>query len=176
MKKRIFVIILFAVGLTNVVSAQKIKNNKQPEKPKNYAAIFRNPQEPARFPGCEEKVNEYRLGCSQQLMSEYIKSKLKYPKSCVKDSLEGMSFVSFVVDTNGVVGQIRIDKKAVSPQMDKEAIRIVKTFNKMKTKWVPAQQNGKKVMSELVIPVKFKIRKPKLTVAPPDEDYQDPSK
>lgn len=59
-----------------------------------------------------------------------------------------MSFVSFVVDTNGVVSQIRLDKKAVSPLMDKEALRIVKTFNKMKVKWISARQNGKKVSSE----------------------------
>lgn len=175
-KRNIALVVCLLLVAAGNLSAQKVKQNKQPDKPKNFDAIYRNPQEPARFPGCEEKVDEYRLGCSQQKLSEYVKSKMKYPKPCAKDSLEGISFVSFVVDTVGKVSQIRIDKKGPHPLMDKEALRVVKTFNKMKVKWVPARQNGKIVSSELVIPVKFKIKKPKPVVAPPDEDYQDPAK
>lgn len=157
-----------------IASCSTSKNVKQPPgKPKSFDAIYRSPQESARFPGCEDKVDEYRLGCAQMKLSDYVKANMKYPKDCVKDSLEGMSFVSFVIDTNGVVSQIALNKKAVNPSMDQEAIRIVKTFNKMNPKWIPARQHGLKVSSELVIPIKFKIRKPKLQVAAPVEDAPD---
>lgn len=167
--------IIFAVFALNVsVSAQKVKKNVQPGKPKDYLPIYRSPEVQAMFPGCEGMVDEYRLGCSQQKLSEYVKSVMKYPKALARDSVEGMSFVSFVIDTTGLISHIRLDKPGTHPKFDKEALRIVKTFNKMKTKWSPATQNGKKVMSEKVIPVKFTIRKPKLMVAPvEDEDTID---
>lgn len=163
---------IFCLMLVASCSTSK-KVNEQPGKPKGFEAIYRNPQVSARFPGCEDKVDEYRMGCSQMKLSDYVKANMKYPKDCVKDSLEGMSFVSFVVDTNGVVSNVTLDKKSANPSMDQEAIRIVKTFNKMETKWIPATQNDIKVSSELVIPIKFKIRKPKLQIAAPLEDDPD---
>ncbi len=170
MKKILLSFLLALFACSGVVSAQKVKKNVQPDKPKDFLPIYRNPQVQAMFPGCEVTVDEYRLGCSQQKLTEYIKSVMKYPKSLARDTIEGMSFVSLVIDTSGNVSHIRIDKPGTHPKFDKEALRIAKTFNKMKTKWLPAMQNGKKVMSEKVIPVKFTIRKPKLMVVPPDED------
>lgn len=174
MIKNILVSIFCLILVSSCSTGKKV--NEQPGKPKSFEAIYRSPQESARFPGCEDKVDEYRMGCSQMKLSDYVKANMKYPKDCVKDSLEGMSFVSFVVDTNGVVSQVSLDKKSVNPSMDQEAIRIVKTFNKMDAKWIPAMQHGVKVSSELVIPIKFKIRKPKLQMAAPDEDApEDPA-
>ncbi len=168
MKKIGLVILLFMVGVS-FASAQK--NNKKPTK--SFDAIYRNPQDPARFPGCEEKEREYLLGCSQHKLGLYIKEKMKYPKSCIKDSIEGISFVSIVVDTSGTLSEIKIDRKAPNPDMDKEALRIVKSMNKMKEKWIPAMQNGRKVTAQMVIPVKFKIKVPKPAPPPKQQEVDE---
>ncbi|HMG15745.1 MAG TPA: energy transducer TonB [Saprospiraceae bacterium] len=168
MKKIGLVILLFFIGVS-FVSAQK--SNKKPTK--TFDAIYRNPQDPARFPGCEEKEREYLLGCSQHKLGLYIKEKIKYPKACVKDSIEGISFISIVVDTSGMLSQIHVDKKAPHPDMDKEALRIVKTMNKMKEKWIPGMQNGRKITSQTVIPVKFKIKVPKPAPAPKQQEVDE---
>ncbi|HNE49239.1 MAG TPA: transcription termination/antitermination NusG family protein, partial [Saprospiraceae bacterium] len=65
-------------------------------------------------------------------------------------------------------------ERKIKEQLDKEISRngwgavVKQVFLPMEK--VYKVQNGKKVMSEKVIPVKFTIRKPKLMVAPPDED------
>lgn len=163
--KKLSLIIILLNAITITCIAQK--NNSRPSK--TFDAIYRNPQNPARFPGCEEKEPEYQLGCSQFKMAAYLKEKIKYPKVCIKDSIEGISFVSMVIDTSGILSQIKVDRKAPHPEMDKEALKVVKSMNKMKEKWVPATQNGKKVISQIVIPVKFKIKVPKLAPPPKQE-------
>lgn len=167
MKK--FSILFFLVCVSVLtVSAQNNKRSNKP--PKSIEPLFRNPQVPAQFPGCQDKDPEYQLGCSQHNLSKYLKEKMKYPKSCVKDSLEGISFVAVVIDTMGKLSQMRIDKPAPHPDMDKEAIRLVKSMNKMKEKWIPAKQAGHKVISQMVIPVKFRIKVPKPARAIKKED------
>ena len=42
--------------------------------------------------------------------------------------------------------------RSISPELDKEAIRVVKSM----PKWNPAKQNGKVVKMKYVVPVKFR--------------------
>jgi protein TonB len=170
MKKFSILLLLLSVGFLTINAQSNKRNNKAP---KSFDAIYRNPQVPAQFPGCQDKEPEYQLGCSQHNLSKYLKEKMKYPKACLKDSLEGISFVSVVIDTMGKLSQFRIDKPAPHPDMDKEALRLVKSMNKMKEKWISAKQGGRKVISQMVIPVKFRIKVPKPAPAILKEDDLD---
>ena len=168
MKKLSILFVLLSLSILSV-SAQ----NKKGKAPGNLDALYRSPQVPAQFPGCEDKDPQYQLGCSQHSLALYLKNKMKYPKACAKDSIEGISFVSMVIDTMGHLSKFKIDRKAPHPDMDKEALRLVKSMNKMKQKWVPARQNGRKVISQMVVPVKFRIKVPKPAPAPmPDNSDQ----
>lgn len=63
----------------------------------------------------------------------------------------GKVFLSFVVEKDGSVTDIQV-VRSLHPAYDKEAIRVLKLTSK---KWIPGQQNGKKVKVKVTIPVAF---------------------
>ena len=84
--------------------------------------------------------------------SDWVKSRLKYPKEALEARQEGTVLVKFVVGRNGGVQEVEV-VKSVSPALDKEALRVVKSS----PKWKPAQKEGKPVRSTLRIPVEFAL-------------------
>lgn len=96
-----------------------------------------------------------------EAMSIFIQESLKYPTRALKDKVEGQCIVEAVIDTCGNAIQTRIIK-SLTPDCDKEAIRVVKEL----PQWKPAIQFivseddkkiAKKVPSKCAIPVNFKL-------------------
>lgn len=75
---------------------------------------------------------------------------LKYPESAKKDKVEGKVFISFIVNADGSVSDVKVAKSA-DPRLDKEAVRVVE----MMPKWQPGQLNGKPCRTVAHIPVIF---------------------
>jgi|GEM_PF-2317284 len=156
---RIILFLLFTVSLFSGVQAQKAKPGKKPVKQQEM--VHRSPSDPAQFPGCEDvQQYEMKISCAQSKLAEYVKANLKYPKSCLRDSIEGIAFVEFVIGKDGKISQISLNKKSKHPDMDKEAMRLIKSMGKQKVIWIPAKHNGKIVISQTVLPIKFKINRP----------------
>ena len=59
--------------------------------------------------------------------------------------------VVFIVNEDGSLSDIKVIR-SISPELDKEAIRVVKSM----PKWNPAKQNGKVVKMKYVVPVNFR--------------------
>jgi TonB family protein len=79
-------------------------------------------------------------------------SKLEYPEFQKRIGNEGTVVVAILIDPNGRV----IKHKTVSSEnsdFEKEALRVI-----MNGKYIPGEQNGKKVHSWIRIPIKFKLR------------------
>jgi TonB family protein len=85
-------------------------------------------------------------------LGEYLGQNIKYPKSAVDNKIEGTVYLKFIVGKDGSIMNFSI-VKGVSKELDKEALRVVKTM----PKWIPAQKNGKKVSTEFVLPIKFSL-------------------
>lgn len=83
----------------------------------------------------------------------FIKDNTVYPQSLVKDNIQGAVVVRFVVDTKGKVSDAWIIK-GLHPDMDKEAVRVVKMLGKFS----PAKLNGKKIPVYFTLPIRFHIR------------------
>lgn len=98
-----------------------------------------------------EQMPEYPGG--NQAMAEFMAKTVRYPEVAKKAKLEGKVFISFVVGTDGRVGDIAI-KKSLSTETDAEAVRAVKAM----PKWIPGKQNGKEVAVQFVLPVAFKLQ------------------
>jgi len=88
-----------------------------------------------------------------------ISERIVYPKSAKKKGIEGTVFVKFLVDHTGHTSNHTI-YTSVSPGLDAEAMRIVRTIDG----FVPARVGGLPVSSEFVLQVKFQL--PKETAAP----------
>ncbi|MEO8472699.1 MAG: M56 family metallopeptidase [Chryseolinea sp.] len=82
----------------------------------------------------------------------YLQDNVKYPTVARTAGVQGTSFISFVVNKDGSLSDFQV-VKGVSPEIDKEALRVVSNF----PNWTPGKQQGEIVRSRFVIPVKFKL-------------------
>ncbi|MCL2073118.1 MAG: energy transducer TonB [Marinilabiliaceae bacterium] len=83
-------------------------------------------------------------------IEKFIFKNAIYPFQAWQNCIEGVVNVSFVVTKEGTLQNVIIEN-GTDPQLDEEAIRIVK----MMTKWKPAIKNKEKVDSRVTIPVSF---------------------
>ena len=77
--------------------------------------------------------------------------KEEYPKDADEQGWQGRVWVSFVVDVDGSVTDVRVERK-VHPSLDKEAVRVVSSM----PKWKPGTQDGKPVRVRFSTNVTFK--------------------
>ena len=88
----------------------------------------------------------------QIAMLKYIMKNIKYPKQIMEEGIQGRVTVSFIVEKDGRVSNVRL-LRSVQSALDKEAIRVVKSM----PKWTPGKQNGKPVRVRFNLPVMFKL-------------------
>jgi len=94
---------------------------------------------------------EFSGGMAQ--MYSYLKKNIKYPDMEFDAGIQGKVYVEFVVEKDGSVEDVSI-RRGVSPGLDKEALRAVKSM----PKWTPGKMNGKAVKVRFTIPVDFKLQ------------------
>jgi TonB family protein len=109
------------------------------------------------FPTYEEfkpiKDQEERRGKTDIAIINKFKSKATYPKLAQQLNIEGTVYVSFVVNKEGKITDVKI-ARSVHESLDAEAIKAVQTLPKM----IPGKQNDKEVNVKYTIPVKFELR------------------
>lgn len=84
---------------------------------------------------------------------EYFNRELQYPQEAMKDSVQGVVTVQFVIDNEGKPVNIRITK-SLGEVFDTETIRLIQNM----PGWTPATLNGKPVESKLSLPLTFNIQ------------------
>jgi protein TonB len=85
-------------------------------------------------------------------MYKYIAEHTRYPIIAYENNIQGKVFVRFCVTSKGTVEQVSI-LKGVDPDLDAEAMRVVKTFPPFK----PGKQDGKPVPVWFIVPITFQI-------------------
>ncbi len=133
--KTIQMILVFAL----IIVAGKTKVSAQNEKVKNGV-----------YTECEV-MPEYPGGVNV-LMND-IMSSVKYPEDASKKGIQGKVYVSFVVDEQGKIKDVKIER-GVDPLLDKEALRVVGELSKT---WTPGKEKGKVVKVAYTIPIQFKL-------------------
>lgn len=89
---------------------------------------------------------------------EYFNRELRYPEPALRDSLEGILSLSFVINRAGKPIQIRIENSP-GPLFDEEAMRLILNM----PDWKPATVNGSPVSVRISLPITFQIKKVKTT-------------
>jgi periplasmic protein TonB len=84
---------------------------------------------------------------------EFINKNLRYPEIAAENGIQGRVILSFVVEPNGNVSNVRI-LRGVDPALDREAIRVVESS----PKWKPGMQRGKPVRVSFNIPIIFVLQ------------------
>jgi len=84
----------------------------------------------------------------------YFREHLIYPDGAVKDSIEGVETVSFIIDEKGKLSKVVVTQ-SLGGAFDEEALR---TINNMPA-WSPAMLNGRPVASQLSVPLTFELKR-----------------
>lgn len=84
----------------------------------------------------------------------YFQKELRYPQEAMKDSVQGILTVTFVINTLGVPEQISTSGLP-GEAFDAEGIRLIKGM----PLWKPATLNGEPVLSKLTLPLTFQLQK-----------------
>jgi len=90
---------------------------------------------------------------NNKLLEKFITNNLRYPDKARESGIEGTVYIELVINIDGSVIDIKV-LRGVLPELDNEAIRLIKLTNKM---WTPGKQQGKKVKVRKVLPIKFTL-------------------
>ena len=84
--------------------------------------------------------------------AQYLADNQQYPTAALQRGATGTVEVTFVVEKTGVISNVTASKP-VDPQLDAEAVRLIKGG----PNWTPAQHKGQKVRQRVSIPISFQI-------------------
>ena len=82
---------------------------------------------------------------------KFIAKNIRYPESAKENNIQGKVVIKFCVTSNGSIDQISV-LKGLSPDVDAEAIRVVKTF----PVFSPGKKEGVAVPVWYLVPITFK--------------------
>ena len=98
-----------------------------------------------------ENMPEFPDGGMPGLM-KYLSDNIRYPEAAHKAGTQGRVTVQFVVGKDGSIGNVSI-LRAVDPDLDAEAIRVISSM----PKWKPGTQKGEPVKVKYTVPVMFRL-------------------
>lgn len=126
--------------IKTIENNNKIAGNGNTEGNTNTKKIFERVEIMPQFPGGEKE------------MYKYIADNLKYPMADLEAGTEGRVVLRFVVDKNGDIQNIEL-QRGISSSCDREAIKVIKNM----PRWIPGKQNGETVQVYFTLPVFFRI-------------------
>ncbi|WP_339607718.1 energy transducer TonB [uncultured Roseivirga sp.] len=88
----------------------------------------------------------------KQAYSQHLLANLKYPKRAIEEGIEGKVVVSFVVNTQGKLQDIKIEQ-GIGAGCDEEALRMLL----LSPDWTPGKQRGRLVNVKMNLPIVFKL-------------------
>jgi TonB family protein len=103
--------------------------------------VFTIVEEMPQYPGGEEK----RL--------KFLAENIQYPVAASESGIQGTVYVSFVVNTNGKLVDVKI-LRGIGGGCDEEALRVIKQM----PRWTPGKQNGKTVRVLYNMPIIFRLQ------------------
>lgn len=84
---------------------------------------------------------------------KYMARNVKYPAESIKNKEEGSLSLSFIINKDGSLSDIKV-VKSLTPLLDAEAVRVVKNM----PKWTPGKVKGKVVRVAYTTPITFKCQ------------------
>jgi protein TonB len=83
-----------------------------------------------------------------KVLFTFISKNFKYTDEMKENELKGRVVASFVVEKDGSITDIKV-VRGIGYETDYEVLRVLKSM----PKWIPGEQNGRKVRCSYVIPI-----------------------
>jgi len=103
--------------------------------------IFMVVEDPPSFPGGDEA----RI--------RFLSENIRYPQMARESGIQGTVFVSFVVERDGSVTDVRV-LRGIGGGCDEEAIRVINSM----PRWNPGKQRGRPVRVQFTMPIRFTLQ------------------
>ena len=113
------------------------EDKMQPDKDGVYQIVEQMPE----FPG------------GTDALMKYVVSNIKYPQDAIDEGKSGRVFVSFIVERDGYVSNVKV-KKGICESIDKEAVRVISSM----PRWYAGMHKGEPVRVSYMMPIKFEAR------------------
>jgi len=144
------VLIFFSAGSTSKLAAQDNQAQKPQaaseqkavtqEKNISESTVFQVVEVMPAYPGGNEALIKFML------------ENVKYPEEAKKNNIQGTVFVSFIVETDGSVSNVKV-LRGIGGGCDEEGVRVVSIM----PKWTPGKERGKAVRVQFNMPIKFAL-------------------
>jgi TonB family protein len=88
-----------------------------------------------------------------QKFYRWLGATIKYPNIASENRIQGTVYISFNVEKDGTLNDIKVDGRKLGFGLEEEAIRVVR----LSKRWNPGMENGKPVRVKYNIPIKFSM-------------------
>jgi protein TonB len=96
--------------------------------------------------------NQPKYTGGEKARQTFLAQNIKYPTEAKLKNVEGTVYVTFVVEPDGSLSNIKI-LRGIGSGCDEEVLRVVKIM----PGWNPGSHKGKKVRVKINMPVQFKL-------------------
>jgi len=103
--------------------------------------IFNMAEQMPAFPGGEKAL------------FEFIRLNVRYPNEAIEDRIEGTVFLSFIIEKDGMITNVNVERGVNGGGLNEEAVRVIKSM----PNWHPARNDAKQVRVNYSLPIKFKL-------------------
>ena len=143
-----------AVGTENKAGVK----DRTVEAVRSEIAVAAPPPPPAPKPEVSNKVFDVveempHFPGGAAALQAFLSSNTKYPVVAQENGVQGRVIVSFVVERDGSITDVRV-VRSVDPSLDREASRVVRSM----PRWSPGKQNGSAVRVKYTVPVVFRLQ------------------
>lgn len=126
---------------TEVEKYMPVEIIDEEEEEEEEALVFTVVESMPKFPGGERGL------------LKYLADNIRYPEMARESGIQGRVFVSFIVETDGSISDIRV-LRGIGGGCDEEAIRVVEYM----PEWIPGKQRNKPVRVQFNLPIRFVLR------------------
>jgi hypothetical protein len=104
------------------------------------------------WPGCDPKLTD----CTKSRMADFIAANLQIPPDAKAQAAGGVVMMEFVIEKTGSIGEVKpIHDPGLG--LGAEATRVINLMKTKKIKWIPAEEDGKKIAYRYTAPVSFNL-------------------
>ena len=142
-------IVADTVKTTAVLTVTEEMDNMPVVLPPDTATTTENPEEVVYI--SVEELPSFPGGDKARI--DFISSIIKYPAVAQDAGIQGIVYVSFIVNRDGKIVDIQVPR-GIHEILDNEAVRVIQLM----PPWNPGKQHGKPVRTKIFLPVSFNLQ------------------